>query len=306
MMDDVTLAKDASLQNRTSRIKINEIVFPIISVKTTTFCKKYCQSNKSRYSCTLPEKPYSNSSNSSNYSPLCEWGNASYAWMLDDLTNSGRLNKFKGENGASLAAYFQTIAHSIPFRERWKDWRFKNRVNVPSCIKLLHPMASSIFIGQYNQKTTRDIAQSLKLNYQFVDNLADQILITLTKNNKLHLLLPKKEISLTGFGLQNDETSEFQEHQGHVPCEDIDLAEEDQKDRIKWAWKKLNCVEQFVLEEMLIENEDAHNVLESLTAMNISIKNGVSPEKTNRQQLFYFRRKALKKLALIAGLYMND
>ncbi|MDH3326471.1 MAG: hypothetical protein OEM38_07130 [Gammaproteobacteria bacterium] len=302
-MDDVTLAKHASLLNKSSRIKVNEIVYPIINSKTTTFCKKYCQENKKKYTCTLPEMPYPPLANDS---PLCEWGNASYAWMLDDLTNSVRLEKFRGDNGASLKAYFQVISNSIPFRERWKDWRFKNRVYAPSCVKSIHQKAPAIFYGLHNQKSTHEIAQNLKLNHQFVDDLSDQIMIALTKTNKLHLLLPKREVSLTGFGLKNSESPEFNEHQGHIPYNDCDQAEEDQKNRIKWAWKKLNCVEQFVLEEMLIENEDAFVVLESLNAMNISIKKNVAPEDTNRQQLFYFRRKALRKLAVIAGLYTND
>ena len=263
-MNDVVIAKNAIQRNKASRIKIIVIAFPIISDKTASFCKKYCQDNKTRFSCTLPENPYSNSSAGA---ALCEWGNASYAWMLDDLTSTVRLNNFRGDNGASLKAYLQKISTSIPFRERWKDWRFKNRVYVPTCVKNISPMAAAVFMGQYNQKSTHEISHNLKLPHKFVEHLADKILVTLTKNNKLHVLLPRQEISLTGFGLSPSDATETPgsyEHQGHIPYEDANQEHEEQKESVKLAWKKLSCVEQFVLEEMLIENEDAYDVLDSL------------------------------------------
>ncbi|WP_455212141.1 hypothetical protein, partial [Kaarinaea lacus] len=61
--------------------------------------------------------------------------------------------------------------------------------------------------------------------------------------------------------------------------------------------KKLTAVEQFVLEAMLIDEQDASDVLSALIKLNISIADGVPAQQTNRQQLYYFRRKALAKLA---------
>jgi len=301
-MEDVKSTKTSASKIKPSRIQINEIVYPIISKRTESFCKKYCQGNQYKFACTLPENNYLPPSSKQGDAPLCEWGNASYAWMLEDLTNQSRLESFRGENGASITTYFQHIANSVPFRERWKDWRFRNRVHIPACVREIHQLAPTIFLGLYNQKSLPDIAQQLKLNTHFVSNMADKVMVTLTKNRKLHLLLPKKEVSLTGFGDNDNDSDSGNEHQGHIRDDSYNIVKEQEKDIIREAWKKLSCVEQFVLEEMLINEEDAYDVLESLEAMNISIKPGVLPENTNRQQLFYFRRKAIKKLAKIAGL----
>ena len=52
----------------------------------------------------------------------------------------------------------------------------------------------------------------------------------------------------------------------------------------------------------VIEEQDAEHVLEALKTMQLSIKKGVPAKHTNRQQLYYFRRKTLARLAqLING-----
>ena len=56
-------------------------------------------------------------------------------------------------------------------------------------------------------------------------------------------------------------------------------------------------MEQFVLEALLIDEQEAMDVLTALKTLGISIKDGVPPEEVDRQQLYYFRRKALAKLA---------
>ena len=53
---------------------------------------------------------------------------------------------------------------------------------------------------------------------------------------------------------------------------------------------------------MIIEEQDADDVLQALRALGVSIKPGVEAEQTNRQQLYYFKRKALSRL----GLALND
>jgi hypothetical protein len=55
-------------------------------------------------------------------------------------------------------------------------------------------------------------------------------------------------------------------------------------------------VEQLVLESLLVDEQDSSDVLEALAALDISIKPGVSASKTNRQQLYYFKRKSLTRL----------
>ena len=73
-------------------------------------------------------------------------------------------------------------------------------------------------------------------------------------------------------------------------------------DRLRQAWSKLDAVEQFVLEAMIIEEQDAEDVLEALQSLDVSIKPGVAAADTNRQQLYYFKRKALSRL----GIELND
>jgi hypothetical protein len=48
---------------------------------------------------------------------------------------------------------------------------------------------------------------------------------------------------------------------------------------------------------MLIDELDANEVLAALIKLDISLAEGVPAEQSNRQQLYYFRRKALAKLA---------
>ena len=44
------------------------------------------------------------------------------------------------------------------------------------------------------------------------------------------------------------------------------------------------------------EQQDAIDVLAGLRRLNISIVDGVEPERVDRQQLYYFRRKTIAKL----------
>ena len=62
------------------------------------------------------------------------------------------------------------------------------------------------------------------------------------------------------------------------------------------AWQQLDAVEQYVLEALVIEQQDASDVLQALKTMRLSIKKGVPAEDTDRQQLYYFRRKTLARL----------
>ena len=48
---------------------------------------------------------------------------------------------------------------------------------------------------------------------------------------------------------------------------------------------------------MLIDELDAKEVLAALIKLNICLTDDVPAEQTNRQQLYYFRRKTLAKLA---------
>lgn len=280
-----------------ARTLINEEVHGIICHKTVKFCKTYCQSNRYQYTCTLPINAWSAPTENA---PLCEWGNGSYAWMLNDLTKPERLQKFEARQGASLKEYLNTIANSLAFRERWKDWRFSRKVYVPLCVQRIHDAASRVFFGLYNQKSCEEIAQQLAMPVEETRELADRIIIVLTQEKKLHVLNAPKELSLTELDHNDDSDATLKEID--VAVVDEDAVATEQKQAIAKAWKKLTPTEQFVLENMIVDEQDANDVLAALQSVGISIKAGVAAAETNRQQLYHFRRKTLKKLAKLTGL----
>jgi len=101
-MGDLELIKFAITGNKESRQLINKIVDPFITCQSTIFCKRFCHDKSFHYQCSLLKNAW--------YAPshdiaFCEWGNASYAWMLEYLTNDNRLRKFAGKNGATLKDY---------------------------------------------------------------------------------------------------------------------------------------------------------------------------------------------------------
>ena len=290
--NSVTLARNAAGGNSNARKQVNELVHPIICYQTDRFCKRFCAENKFLYRCTLP----SSWGNAPTDALLCEWGNASYTWMLNDLTNENRLQQFEGKNGARLQDYIYRIANSLPFYERWKDWRFGRRINVPDYIKEIDPHAVKIFFALRRGEQLVLIAQNLQLNEQQADDVAQKIIITLTKRNRLPLLNPEREHSLSEPNQDSDMTQE-PGVDADLPSFDPDPEFLERSEHLHEAWQQLTPVEQFVLEAMVIDEQDANDVLTALKKLNIQIKENVPAEKTDRQQLYYFRRKCLAKLA---------
>ncbi len=291
--EQLDLAKQAATGDKQAREKVNTLAHPIISFQTNRFCKRFCRDNRFRYVCTLTN---------SNIRPsrdaiLCEWGNASYAWMLDDLTNSGRLRQYSGANGARLNDYFYYIANSLPFYERWKDWRFGRKVHVPTYIKDLFPEAGRIFYGLRAGESIAEIAQKLTRSEQDVENKCHQIIIILTQKKRLHLLDPPSTVSLSQAQGQRHDSEDSQGTEIDIPSYDDSPELIENKQKLAQAWQKLSPVEQYIIEAMVLDDQDASDVLVVLQKMDISIKQGIAPEKTNRQQLYYFRRKTLAKLA---------
>ena len=289
-VDQVQLAKQAAQGDPQARATVNEQVHHIITYQTDRFCKRFCRENQYYYICTLPS-PWGSPAKDA---PLCEWGNASYAWMLEDLTNENRLRQFEGKNGARLSDYIYHIANSLPFYERWKDWRFGRRVHVPTYIQELSPDASRIFLALRSGDNIANIAQRLGKSEHDVEQLCQQIVVTLTQRNRLHLLDPPNTVSLNDLNRHDDE-EEFSETD--LPFFDLDPEEKETNHKLWQAWQHLSTVEQFVLEAMLIDEQDANDVLAALKKLDLAIADGVPAAQTNRQQLYYFRRKSLAKLA---------
>ncbi|WP_455366335.1 hypothetical protein [Kaarinaea lacus] len=289
----LALAQNAAGGDISARVQVNQIVDPMIRFQTDRFCKRFCSENKFLYRCSLP----SAWGNAPADALLCEWGNASYAWMLNDLTNENRLRQFEGKQGARLQDYLYRIANSLPFYERWKDWRFGRRINVPEYIKDIDPYAAKIFFALRRNETMALIAQNLQITEQLADTISQKIIITLTKRKRLYLLNPDREYSLNALSQKNDEAAEDQGTEMDLPFEDVDPEILERNHQLQQAWQQLTPVEQFVLEATVIEDQDANDVLQALKALNIRIKNNVPAGQTDRQQLYYFRRKSMAKLA---------
>ena len=295
--EDINIARRAATGDAEAQRRVGEIAQPMIHYQTGRFCPRFCHDNRHRYQCTLPDAAPPRG----NDRALCEWGNASYGWMLDDLTRPQRLQHFEGRNGASLSAYLFQIANSLPFYERWKDWRLGRRTHVPTYIQDLSPDAALVFHRLRNGDNIALIAQRLSQPEDTVDRLVQDIIIELTRRQRLHLLNPPKEISLSGLGT-TDDGDDSEQTQGDLACEDLAPEEIDARAKLQQAWQQLNTTEQFVLEAMLIDEQDADDVLTALKRLNIALSPRVPAQQTDRQQLYYFRRKTQVRLARLSGL----
>ncbi len=288
--DDIALARRAAQGSYNDQQKVYSLVNPVIEFQTSRFCRRFCAENQQLYRCSLSQpigaaKPDA---------VLCEWGNASYGWMLDDLCRPGRLQKYEARNGAGLFDYLYSIANSGPFYERWKDWRFGRKQRLPAYIQSLGEQAGKVFYALRSQRDLQAIAQQLTMPREELEAIAQRIVSTLTKRHKLYLLDPPVVTSLTRTSADDTDISA---HQTDVAVFDELPEQNQQRELIQKAWGKLDAVEQFVLEAMVIEEQDAGEVLEALAVLDISIKSGVPAKESSHQQLYYFRRKALARLA---------
>ncbi len=286
------LAAQAARGDESARREVNTLVAPIIDYQTSRFCKRFCKENRSLYRCTL-KSPWGSAPEDAS---LCEWGNASYGWMLDDLASSARLQKYQARDDSSLYNYLFRIANSLPFYERWKDWRFGRKVHVPTYIRELDPLAARVFLEMRASRSPADMAQTLATDTATVEALRHRIISLLTRKHRLHLLNPERTVSLTQ---RADGDSVNSEDDTQLDIASFDVAPEDteQQQMLRRAWKQMTAVEQYVLEALVIENQDAESVLVALRKLGLGIKTGVAPEDTDRQQLYYLRRKTLARLA---------
>jgi hypothetical protein len=285
----IELARAAARGEVQARQQVNQMIHPVIDYHTSVFCKRFCEQKRFQYRCTL-SKPWGALSREA---ALCEWGNASYGWMLNDLTSSSRLNKFGAREGASLFDYLYRIANSLPFYERWKDWRFGRSIHVPTYVVAIDEHAKSVFYALHSGLSPQLIAQQLKIGLPDVERIIRQIVVELTRHHRLYLLDPPKIQSLTMTAEHDEQDSAMQMD---VAVIDEDYLHQDQQQHINRAWKSLDTIEQFVLEALVINEQDAKQVLKALSKLDIVIKKGVRPEHTSIQQLYYFKRKSLSKL----------
>ena len=294
--DYVALARNAASGDRAARREINDLAHPMISYQTERFCKRFCAENKFLYRCSLA-MPWGNAPRDAL---LCEWGNASYAWMLNDLTHENRLQQYEGRNGARLQDYIFRIANSLPFYERWKDWRFGRRIRVPDYIKDIDPNAAKVYLAMRSEDHSELIAQKTGLSLEAVENIAQKIIIVLTRKHRLHLLNPDREFSLAESS-PDDASTSAESGEKDIAVFDPDPEDAQRAITLHSAWQELSPVEQFIIEAMVIEEQDANDVLTAIKKLDIQINAKVSVQDTDRQQLYYFRRKTLAKLADLIG-----
>jgi len=267
------------------------LVDPIIKYQTGRFCKKYCNDNHFLYRCTLPKNPIPCKNNTL---PYCEWGNASYGWMLDDLCSEKRLEKSNAETEKQLGNYFFTIANSLPFFERWKNWRFGRRKNVPKYIQSMSPNASKVFLALCNKTSIPDIAQSLGESEDMISHLADKILIELTQRGNLGLLSYPSEVLLSNMVSHSEEDES--PAQADIKDENFDPSKLAAISQIRNQFKSLTPAEQFVIESMVVDDFSAKEVLLAIQDANIVINEKKSPEKYTINDVYYFLNKTLAKL----------
>ncbi|HHJ36557.1 MAG TPA: hypothetical protein ENJ87_12400 [Gammaproteobacteria bacterium] len=287
--ENIELAQRAADNEVSARKKVNELIRPIIRYQTNRFCKRFCKENCIYFKCTLDPPVNACSGDSS----LCEWGNGSYAWMLDDLSSSKRLKKFRANNNATLFDYCYVIANSMPFYERWKDWRFGRKIYVPRYIRDLGKTAVTVFFGLRSQQSYEMISQSTSKSVEDIQELSRRIIQLLTKKNRLHLLNAAQSVS---FSHEPDDGQARSSIEAETASHDEAIDKIEDRALLTRAWKQLSPVEQFVIEALVIDEQDAEIVLNTLKKLDLSIKKGVDASSTDRQQLYYFRRKTLAKL----------
>lgn len=275
---------------------MSRLAHSLIQHQTEVFCKRFCNENYRHNRCTL----FPDWGLQSRDAPLCDWGNHSYAWMLEDLTKPSRLLAFTGQNGAKLSTYLFAIVNSKPFYERWKDARFGRRIRVPAFIRNISPAADRVYWGLADGHAIELIAQQANIQVDQAQAIADRIIVELTKREKLYLLDLPKTSSMTGRGASEDEEDKEDAEQ-EIPDRSWDPGEEQAMRLLEQGFRRLTPVEQFVLEAMVIEEREANDVLATLVKLGISIKKGVPPEQINRQQLYYFMRVTQAKLAKLFG-----
>lgn len=288
--DDLSLARRAAQGSHDDQQKVYALLQPVIEFQTNRFCRRFCAENRYLYRCSLTQ-PISTARADA---AMCEWGNASYGWMLDDLCKPDRLQKYEARNAASLFDYLYSIANSLPFYERWKDWRFGRKQRVPVYIQAIGEQAGKVFYALRSQQDLQVIAQQLKMPRKELDGIVRRIVSTLSIRHKLYLLDPPPTTSLTRSAEDDPHASA---HQSDVAIFDEPPEQRQQRELVQQAWRELDAVEQFVLEAMVIDEQDAGEVLEALALLDISIKHGVPAQETSRQQLYYFRRKTLVRLS---------
>jgi len=264
----------------------NEIISQIVSENLTTFCKKLCANNCVKYQCTLDN----NLKIVESDKLLCEWGNGSYDWMVGELHQIQHQNDLKNRKIYFKDRYFRKIIHSVPFWERYKNWRFQRRIRVPEYIKALDPDASVVFWRLYDKDSIENIAQQLCRHTSEIKNLVKQIYAELVLRKRSHMLEQVVNYSLHGDYVQFDNGNTYPlSFQPSVDNVDIHHS-------VLTAYQQLDWQEQYILDVMVIDNLSATAVLKVLKEQSIRLDDKTDVQDLNIQHVYYFLRKTILKL----------
>ena len=267
----------------------NTIQHELIDSHIQRLCKQLCYGNRFDYLCTLDDKW----SRPPTDAVLCEWGNASYDWMLSELEYLQKQNAINGREVLQKRNYYNKILSSTPFWERYKNWRFKRRLRVPDYIKALDPDARQVFWWLHDQDNAENIAQRLRRNSKEIKRLINDIQLELAKRHRSYLLEPDIEYSLETLNPVDSENFFSFETQPE---------KQELQQKIKYAYQQLSWLEQFVLDSMVVDGLKADSVLSALKSQSLSLSEKLSCEQMNVQHVYYFLRKTISKLKETAGM----
>lgn len=302
VMDDLklshaqTAADDSSETHCEIRGRVFALLENLLLKRSENLCKEYCYQKRYEFICTVDARWGSQS----DAAVLCEWGNATYVWILDDLFKKNRLRLLSSQSDDAIVRYFSKVLHSHIFKERFKDWRFQRRVRVPEYIKKLDPDAQKIYWRLCDRDLDQNIAQMLGRPLKQVQRIVRKINQELHKRNKLHLLNLNSVLSLSGILKEQD--NEQSGYQWELSVRDLEPEEKERRERVVQAYGRLNWKEQYIVDAMVIEGLKAKSVLAALMSMGLTLDENIPINSWNEQKLYYFLRKTLSKLEKLSGI----
>lgn len=270
-----------------------KIASDLVRPRVAHFCKKVCFDNRRQYRCTVDPAW----SRAPRDAALCDWGNATYLWMLEELCSEKRIERVRSGAVSSVEGYWHTLVNSLPFWERFKDWRFRRRIRVPAYIKALDADAHRIFWLLCDNDSVPNMAQRLSRSEVDVARVVREIKRALQARGRIDLLQPVETVSLSGWIGDEGEESE-------LPLPAVEMAPEDRElqGKVRDAYESLSWQEQFVIDAMVTDGLGARAVLQALIDQNISLDGVTLPQTLNVQHIYYFLRKTLARVAKLAAL----
>jgi hypothetical protein len=266
----------------------------LINKRATQLCKDFCYHNRYEYTCTVDK----NWTLAKEDSALCDWGNASYVWITEDLLKLKSLRELGNESPQSAIKCSSKVLHSQVFKERFKDWRFQRRIRVPDYIKVLDADAKKIYWSLCDNDVPDNIAQQLGRPVSEINIIISQIQKELLKRKKSYLLDNNKVSSLDAAGAEvsAENLTSLIVQQGQS-VEGAQLTE-----AVMQAYAKLDWKEQYIIDAMVIGGLKAASVLEALQSMNVSLDNKTPATELTDQKIYYFLRKTILKLKNLSNL----